>query len=157
MKRSARCNACRWVLAAALLLGAGAVRAQQEQKAQVAVRTITDFRVPEFDENGHKKSELFGATADMMQDGRVKIKGLRIVMYDKDGVTVLGTVVAADCIFDKKDKSAFSNTAVSLQRNIMVVTGRGMRWNSDSQHIEILNDVRVELKGVKMWNQLEKP
>lgn len=157
MKRSAGRSRGRWILAAVLLLGAGAVRAQQSPSDQLVVRSIEHFRVPDFDENGRKKSELFGDLADMLKDGRVKIKGLRIVMYDKDGVTVAGTVTAADCIFDRKDKSAFSNTAVSLQRNIMVVTGRGMRWNSDAQHIEILNDVRVELKGVKMWNKLERP
>ena len=141
-------------MVAAVLLGAGGVQAQQ---AQMAAKSILNFRVPEFDENGHKKSELFGDVADVLADGRVKITGLRIVMYDKDGVTVEGTVRAADCIFNRNDKSAFSNTAVSLQRNAMVVTGRGLRWISDGQHIEILNDVRVELKGVKMWNKLERP
>jgi len=144
-------------MAAAVLLGAVGVQAQQSQQSQVIARKILKFRVPDFDENGHKKSELFGDVADVLADGRVKITGLTIVMYDKDGVTVEGTMKAVDCIFDRNDKSAFSNTAVSLQRNVMIITGTGMRWKSDGQHIEILNDVRVELKGVKMWNKLGGP
>jgi hypothetical protein len=133
-----------------LLLAAGA-------GAQTLPRQIKDFRVPEFDANGLKKSEIFGNVADVLADDKIKITGLRIVLYEADGVTVEGTITAAECIFDRKNKSAFSNTAVSLARGSMVVTGKGLRWNSEGQHIEILNDVRVEMKGVKMWNKQEKP
>ncbi len=152
MKQSAVRNVWRWMAAALLVLAAG-VQAQTPALPQ----QIKNFRVPEFDANGLKKSEILGDLADVMADDKIKITGLRIVLYEKDGVTVEGTVNADQCIFDRKDKSAFSNTAVSLERGPMVITGKGLRWNSEGQHIEILNDVRVELRGIKMWNKQEKP
>lgn len=152
MKQSAVRNVWRWMAAVLLVLAAGA-----SAQTPALPSRILKFRVPDFDVNGLKKSEIFGDVADVLPDDKIKITGLKIVLYEKDGVTVEGTVNAAQCIFDRKTKSAFSNTEVSLNRGAMVVTGKGMRWNADGQHIEILNDVRVEMKGVRMWNQLEKP
>lgn len=151
MKRSAGPSVWRWV--AAVLLAAMTLGAQ----AQMGPSKVKKFRVPEFDENGKKRSEIFGEEADMLPDGKIKITGLRIVLYDKDGVVVEGTLVAADCVFDRADKSAFSNSAVSMERDRMLITGKGLRWNAAGQHIEILNDVRVQLKGVKMWDKQERP
>lgn len=150
MKRSAVRSVRRWMAMAVLLASAVAAPAQMSGP-------IKDFRVPEFDESGRKKSEIFGESAEVLADGKVRITGLRIVLYAKDGVTVEGTVVASECIFDRKDKSAFSNTPVSLRRDAMTISGKGMRWNAEGQHLEILNDVKVELLGVKMWNKKEKP
>jgi hypothetical protein len=149
-------------MAVALLVLAAGAPAQTAAPAPAGApaaggQRILRFRVPEFDAKGMKKSEIFGDVADVLPDNKIKITGLRIVLYEKDGVTVEGTVTAAECIFDRKDKRAFSNTAVSLERGPMVVTGKGLRWNSDGQSIEILNNVRVEMKGVKMWNKQEKP
>lgn len=150
MKRSAVHRAWRWVAAGVLL--AMAVAAQ----AQIGPTRIEKFRVPDFDQSGKKRSEIFGDFADVLPDGKVRITGLRIVMYNDDGVTVEGTVVAAECIFNRADKSAFSNSAVSLQRDRMTITGKGLRWNAEGQHVEILNDVRVEMLGIRMWNKREK-
>lgn len=143
----------RWRWLALLLLATVAWGADQKMGAT----KVTKFRVPEFDENGKKRSEIFGDEAEMLADGKTKITGLRIIMYGKDGTEIEATLRAADCIFDRNDKSAFSNSAVSLERDHMVITGKGLRWNAEGQHIEILNDVRVELKGVKMWDKQEKP
>jgi hypothetical protein len=37
------------------------------------------------------------------------------------------------------------------------VTGRGFRWASENQHIEILNTVRVVLQGMPVWQKKENP
>lgn len=110
---------------------------------------IKDFRLPEFDANGQKKSEIFGDLAEPLDESRMKITGLRIVLF-KDGVQE-GIITAKDCIFDRKEKNALSNSEMSIEKGNMVVTGRGFRWNPDGQHLEILNNVRVVLKDAKIW------
>lgn len=144
-----RCDAARigWMVVVGLAL-AGSAWAQKAPGPQI----ISDFRVPDFDENGVKKSEVVGDKAEILADGQVKITGLRIVMY-KDG-QVEATVVADQCTFDRKEKRAFSNSAVSIERGGMKVTGRGFRYASTGQRIEILNDARVVLKDTRIWKEV---
>jgi len=136
-----------WVI----LVLAMTVRAQLPPGPQI----ISDFRVPEFDENGVKKSEVFGRQAEILPDGQVKITDLKIVMF-KDG-QVEATILADQCTFDRKEKRAFSNSAVSIDRGgSMRVTGRGFRWSSVGQRIEILNESRVVLKNTSVWKEVER-
>jgi hypothetical protein len=115
---------------------------------------ISDFRVPEFDANGVKKSEVVGTQAEILPDGQVKITGLKIVMF-KDG-QIEATILADQCTFDRKEKRAFSNSAVSIDRGSMRVTGRGFRWSSEGQRIEILNEARVVLKNTSVWKEVAR-
>ena len=121
---------------------------------------VEKFQVPEFDANGVKKSEIFGDRAEFLKDsdgkpnGKVKINGLKILIY-KEGI-VEGTLDSPECIFDRKERNAISNAEVMIHRGSMVVTGKGFRWFSGDQRIEILNDVRVVLQGVPVWMKKEK-
>jgi len=111
---------------------------------------IKNFRLPEFDDKGRKKSEMFGDIAEPLEGGdKFKITGLRILIF-KEG-SQEGTILAKDCIFDKKDKGASSNSEMSIEKGNMHVTGKGFRWNPDGQHLEIFNNVRVVLKDAKIW------
>lgn len=116
-------------------------------------KVIDDFRVPEFDQNGVKKSEVVGRQAEILPDGNVRITDLKILMF-KDG-NVEATILADQCTFSRKEKRAFSNSAVSIDRGNMRVTGRGFRWSSADQHIEILNESRVVLKNTSVWKEME--
>lgn len=133
---------------ALLLAGAFAARGQMPE-----IRPINDFRVPEFDANGEKKSEVLGDTAEFLPDGNIKITGLRIVIF-KGGVAE-GALTSAQCTFDRRERKAFSNSEVRIERGDMVVTGKGFRWSAADQRIEILNRVCVELKGIKVWPKKE--
>jgi hypothetical protein len=117
-------------------------------------QTIHVFKLPEFDANGVKKSEVFGERADILTNGLVKITGLKIFLY-KEG-EVEATLTASECTFDRKEKLAFSNGDVMIVRGQMKVTGKGFRWASENQHIEILNETRVVLQGVPVWQKKEK-
>ncbi len=128
---------------------AGSSKTGSAPRGPGLVGPIRDFRLPEFDANGKKKSEIFGDLAEPLDESRMKITGLRIVIF-KDGVPE-GTITAKDCIFDRKDKNALSNSEMSIDKGNMVVTGKGFRWNPDGQRLEILNNVRVVLKDAKIW------
>lgn len=118
---------------------------------QALVGTIRNFRVPEFDEKGTKKSEIFGDEVQPLQDdpSKVRIKGLRILVYKDGGLD--GTIVAAECVFDRKTRDAYSNADVRIDKGKMQVTGKGFRWYPARQCVEILNDVRVVVTDAKMW------
>jgi hypothetical protein len=139
-----------WILAG--ILAAGVVPVTQGQIS--TTQTIERFRLPEFDANGVKKSEVFGERAVIPPDGKVRITGLRILLY-KEG-EVDATLTASECTFDRTDKVAFSNGDVTITRGKMKVTGKGFRWASDNQRIEILNEVRVVLQGMPVWQKKEK-
>ena len=88
--------------------------------------TFEGIQVPEYDDQGRLKSRLFGDRAEMQPDGRIRITNLRIQIY-KEGVEE-AKVWAERCLFNRKDKSAISDSAVRLEKGNMRVTGTGMRW-----------------------------
>ncbi len=140
-----------WFHALACLLLAATAWAQKAPQKTPGPQIIRDFRVPEFDENGVKKSEVVGEEAEILEEGRVKITGLRIVLFREGQVEA--TILADQCTFDRKEKLAFSNSEVSIERGGMKVTGRGFRYAVDGQRIEILNDSRVVLKDISVWKE----
>jgi len=111
---------------------------------------IRDFRVPEFDADGTLKSEIFGDLAKPLPDNKIAITGLRIVMYKGKGVDA--TLTAAHCTVDRRDKNAFSNAEMKIVRGNVTITGKGFRWSSDGQRIEVLNKFHMVMTGsVKVW------
>lgn len=147
-----------WILLLALACGMVESVWAQVPEARVTsmtrTQTIERFKVPEFDANGVKKSEIFGERAVIPPDGKVKITGLKIFLFA--GGEIETTISAAECTFDRAQKLAFSNGGVMIERAKMKVTGKGFRWASESQHIEILNSVRVVLQGMPVWQKKEK-
>lgn len=148
-----RCGAVktRWFHWAGVLLLAATAWAQKVPPKAPGPQIIRDFRVPEFDENGVKKSEVVGERAEILPDGKVRIEGLRIVLFREGQVEA--TIVADQCTFDRKEKMAFSNSEVSIERGGMKVTGRGFRYSAAGQRIEILNQTRVVLKDISVWKE----
>jgi hypothetical protein len=128
------------VLRVAAFLVALAAQAQQKDTAQ----TVTGFRVPDYDAEGHLKSELFGELARVLPDGVIEISQLKIDVYNKDRVDM--TVTAPKCAYNQKDGLAKSDSDVRISRENMVVTGVGFTWNGQSQRFEILNQAKVVLK-----------
>ena len=117
---------------------------------------ITGFRVPEFDASGVLKSEIFGERAVPLPGGEfIKITGLKIFVYKNKEVE--STLTAAHCTINRKDRSAFSNADVKIERGNVVITGKGFRWNPEGQRIEILNQFHMVMVGnVKVWPLLKE-
>jgi hypothetical protein len=129
---------CRAILATMLL--ALAARAQQADTGQ----TITGFRVPEYDDNGKLKTELFGDTARVLPDGVIEITQLKIDVYNKGQVDM--TVTAPKCAYNQKEGLAKSDSDVRIARENMVVTGVGFTWTGQNERFEILSKAKVVLK-----------
>ncbi len=125
-----------WLLAALLAGG------QNE-----AGKTLQGFQVPEYDEQGNLKSQLFGDYAEILPDGSVQITNLRIEAYEKGQKAM--EVTAPACLYNERTKQATSDTDIKIERDNMIVTGTGFAWDSAQNRIEIQNNVKVVLKNVQ--------
>jgi hypothetical protein len=126
-----------------LALGLGpAGRAQDEDS-----RTVTGFRVPEYDAESRLKSELFGDFAKVLPDGVIEITRLKIDFYSGDKVTM--TVTAPGCTYHQKQGKAESDGDVRIVRDNMDVTGVGFSWSGRDERFKIFSQVKVVLKEVR--------
>jgi hypothetical protein len=127
----------------ALLLALAAPGWAAEESAQ----TVTGFRVPEYDENNHLKSQLFGDFAKILPDGVIEITQLKIVFYSDGKVDM--TVTSPKCTYKQKEGTAESEAEVRIARDNMVVTGRGFAWNGRDEKFQIFNEAKVVLKEAR--------
>jgi len=115
--------------------------------AQEGVTTVTDFSVPEYDDEGNLTTELLGDYADIMPDGSVHIRNLRIISYRNNAIDM--SVTAPQCEYLEQEKRAVSDANVRISRDNMVVTGQGFSWNSADERLVIESQVKVVLKNVR--------
>lgn len=119
------------------------------------VSEVKGFRIPDYDDDGQLKSQLFGDVAKMNQDNTVDITRLRIELY-KNGVIDL-TVTAPQCTFDRKNGVASSPSAVRITQEQVVVTGKDFTYSTKDQRFTIRDEARVVLKNVdKQMNAGDK-
>lgn len=124
----------------ALLLMCGAVAAQDLGVGM----EISGFRVPDYDDQGVLRAQLYGAYAKVLGDGEVEITNLKIEMY-RDGVVAM-TVFAPHCFFNMDTHQARSEGRVLIESGLMTVTGRGFTWSAEGGRFEILHESRVLVK-----------
>ncbi len=139
-------NGLRWGLGLVFLVMAGATA--QEQAGQ----TVSGFRLPEYDEQNHLKSELFGDFAKVLPDGIIEITGLKIDFYQDEKVDM--TVTSPRCVFNQEKGQAQSDSEVRIARDNMVVTGVGFSWNNSDGRFQIFKQAKVVLKGAQ--NQMDQ-
>lgn len=134
----------RWMIWGLLLaLGLGpAARAQDKDN-----RTVTGFRVPEYDAESHLKSELFGDFAKVLPDGIIEITRLKIDFYSGDRVDM--TVTAPQCRYNQRLSKADSDGDVRIVRENMDVTGVGFSWAGREERFKIFSQVKVVLKEAR--------
>jgi hypothetical protein len=116
--------------------------------AQRAGMELEGFRVPEYNEDGTMKSQLFGQRALLDQDDKVVINGLRIEFYDTGKSNAI--VTAPHCIYDRASKDAESEGDIQIEMAEMTVTGRGYICSGKEKRFTILNDAKVVLKNVQL-------
>ena len=107
------------------------------------------IRVPDYDEKGVLKSEVFGDMARELPDGNIELFNLRLLLY-KEG-RLDGTAETTRCIYNRKEKLLFSNAEITLQQGSMLVSGVGFRWYTDRQVMEILNRSFVIVRDARLW------
>ena len=119
----------------ALLLLAG------QASAQLAGQAVRGFTLPEYDDEGLLKQELYGETATLLEGGLMQLAGLRIEFYDKGELTA--RVFAPECALDQVGKKAASRSHIRIITDKGVLTGDGFAWNGENEQFQIFQNVRV--------------
>ncbi len=102
------------------------------------------FKYPEYDSQQRLKTMLTGAEARPQGEGLMRITGLRVETYDKDGAVEM-IVEAPDCLFDRINRTARSPGELEARsaNGMFRVTGRGFEWNQGTGRLVITNDSRT--------------
>ena len=112
-------------------------------------QVITGFRVPEYDDQGRLKSQLFGDYAQIPTTGPIEVHQLKYEFYDETGTQSEMRITAPLCFYDRDHGEANSAGPVRIAREDMVVTGVGFNFNRISERMVIHSQVKVVLKGMR--------
>ena len=102
------------------------------------------FRVPDYDEKGGLRAQLYGVRAKMHDDGTVDITDLRIEIYQENQVSL--TLYAPTCVYNTQTRVAQSDGKVLIDGSSVSVVGRGFVWVAGGGRFEILHDAKVLVK-----------
>lgn len=105
---------------------------------------VTGFRVPDYDEQGQLRAQLYGGHAKVLEGRVVEITNLKIDMY-RDGAIAM-TVFSPHCFFNMESRKAWGSDEVLLESDMMTVVGKGFTWSSEVGSFEILEDSKVLVK-----------
>lgn len=141
----------RGLQAAAVLLGLACLAARGVEPTEAT--KVTGFRVPEYDDQGTLKSQLFGEFAQIYPNGVAEINEVKMEVYRQGEVDM--RVTAPHCIYDPSGGRAGSKTGVKISRENMVVTGVGFRWEAKDETFQILSQVKVILKNARKKMETE--
>lgn len=137
------------ILLLAGLTATGALLAQTPANApNVKVHTIHQFRLPDIDENGRIRGEIFGDTARVPEKGLIDITNMRLITYDLDG-TVLLRVTAPHCAYDRERHLAGSPSNVLIESRDFILSGEGFRCHLRRQRLEIANKARLVIGSIR--------
>ena len=109
-------------------------------------RTLKRFKVPEYDDQGVKKSELTGENAVVQEDGTAEITGLKINLFDADG-SVKMKVTAPLCKYRQRWKIAKSPSSVRVEASRMIVTGEDFAWDGNRELFKIFTNSMVVIRS----------
>ena len=113
--------------------------------AQLEGQSVKGFRLPEYDENGKLKQQLYGETATFLQDGLIQLTGLKIEVF-REG-EVMARVFSPLCAYDPNRKRAASKDHIRIVTEKAVLTGDGFAWNGENEQFQIFKNARVTLDG----------
>ena len=105
---------------------------------------ISGFRVPDYDDQGELRAQLYGEHAKVLGGGEVEISNLKIEMY-RDGEVAM-TVFSPHCFFNMETRQAHSEGRVLIESGVMTIVGRGFTWSAEAGRFEILHDSKVLVK-----------
>ena len=113
--------------------------------AQLEGQSVKGFRLPEYDENGKLKQQLYGETATFLQDGLIQLTGLKIEVF-REG-EVMARVFSPLCAYDPNRKRAASKDHIRIVTEKAVLTGDGFAWNGENEQFQIFKNAKVTLDG----------
>ena len=129
-----------------VLLGAAVwVLAQGEQ-------VLTDFRYPVKDKDGRVKADLIARAFRIPTNGLVRVEGLEWRVRAGEG-TIPMVVTSDRCRFNRESNVIASDASIRIERGDTVMTGTGYICDLTGSSFTLLNDARVELRGVSLWRK----
>ena len=116
-----------------------------DEKAEIVPGIITQLDLPlEHHPDGSIKTHLVAERAQT-KGALMEINGMKVEITTPAGV--VETVIEADnCNFDRDQNLAQSDGPITLTHPDLKMTGTGFRWSAADERIEVLSNVRVELK-----------
>ena len=105
---------------------------------------ISGFRVPDYDDHGRLRAQLYGEHAKVLDGGEIEISNLKIEMYQDGEVAV--TVFSPHCFFNMETRRARSDGKVLIESGMMTLVGRGFTWSAEAGRFEVLHDSKVLVK-----------
>ena len=122
---------------------------------QLEGQMVKGFRLPEYDEDGKLKQQLYGQTATFLPDGIIQLTGLKIEIFRKGEVTA--RVYSSLCAYDPKRKRAASKQHIRVVTEKAVLTGDGFAWNGETEQFQIFQNAKVTLDGQMDTKSLVSP
>ena len=113
--------------------------------AQLEGQTVKGFRLPEYDEDGTLKQQLYGETATFLPDGIIQLTGLKIEIFHDGEVTA--RVFSPRCDYDPTRKRAASKEHIRVVTEKAVLMGDGFAWNGENEQFQIFKNAKVILDG----------
>ena len=102
--------------------------------------------------DGKVKTQVIAASAQMPEDGgAVQASRIRIEMYRENG-ELENLVMAQDCRYNREQGVATSESNVHVERDGVLMTGRGFEWNASNEVVKVLTNVRVTLQRNIRWD-----
>jgi len=105
--------------------------------------------------NGAEKTVLTSREALVPppgEDGEIKGTGVVVYMYTPTGEEE-GRIEAAECDYDRVNGTARSSSLVRVRRKGVVITGIGMEWDSETEKVKLLKDVRIEFSRKQLMKE----
>jgi hypothetical protein len=149
---------------AALLLAALALGAAAQSEPQ----SLSDFKIPEYNEKMQLESMLFGDHAQVSRGGKVvDITNVKIEYYklqdlpepdpnvlpdpdaEEPAPEVDMRITAPHCTYDRRFKAASSPGSVRITAEDMAVTGEDFNFKVDTEHLVIRKNVKVVLRNLR--------
>ncbi len=105
----------------------------------------------EFHANGAVKSRLKAGKAFMFADtGLIWGEKIRVEQYREDGRTVEASLVADNCIIDRKAKSGWVEGNARMDWDGTSVSGRGIYFSFDREFVKIFSQTEIRTKALKL-------
>jgi len=115
---------------------------------------VAGIRAPYYDDEGKLQAQLYGGFAKVMDGGVAEITNLRIDVYrDEEVAMVIFAPVCTSKIIEdpdlpgKKVLSVTSDGDVLIELEEMSISGRGFRFTTGNNRLEILHESNVLVKA----------
>lgn len=137
----------RWDRAVAKYLAAFAAALLVAGVASAAY--IEQFEVPQRDEKGNLQWKLAGERAAFRNDGLLDILNARAEFYSSNKVSLVFTTPS--CVLDRANNRAVTDGPVRIERDNLLITGRGSEWVGSNTTLTIQSNVRMVITGGSLF------